>query len=143
MKGVFQPPGTTILGLRIGGGVNNMQPATPPMPLQAQALFIDEINIATGAIVKTIAIPSTGNILGQNLAATLSTGQFASASWNFRVFTGRPHLRRDRASSARRSRSFHALTAAPCDPNPITLQPTTTRPTPSGARLFSAWRPAR
>ena len=52
----------------------------------AQPLFIDEINVATGAIVQTLPIPTSGTTLGKNLACTLSTGMFASNNWNYRAY---------------------------------------------------------
>jgi hypothetical protein len=74
--GAFQPSGT-IIALRVGDGVS------PLIPNVATALFLDEINTATGAVLKTIAVPNTGSTLGKNLACTLSTGMAAAPFWNF------------------------------------------------------------
>ncbi len=74
--GAFQPSGT-IIALRVGDGVS------PLIPNVATALFLDEINTATGAVLKTIAVPHTGTTLGRNLACTLSTGMFAAPFWKF------------------------------------------------------------
>ena len=74
--GAFAATGT-VLGLRVGDG------ATALLPGMSQALFVDEISVATGAVVKTVAIPNTGTTLGKNLACTLATGMFAAPFWDF------------------------------------------------------------
>ena len=74
--GAFQPSGT-IIALRVGDGVS------PLIPNVATALFLEEINTATGVVLKTIAVPHTGSTLGRNLACTLSTGMAAVPFWDF------------------------------------------------------------
>ena len=74
--GKFAPAGT-VLALRVGDGASALIPGV------ATALFVDEINVATGAVVTTIALPNTGSTLGKNLACTLATGMFAAPFWDF------------------------------------------------------------
>ena len=80
MPGKFSPVGT-ILGLRVGGSATGGAGAPVMVSGVAQPLFIDEINVATGAVVQTLVMPPTGTTLGKNLACTLSTGMFASNNW--------------------------------------------------------------
>jgi len=80
VQGSFSLNGT-VLGLRVGGSATGGAGAPVMVSGVAQPLFIDEINVATGAIVQTRVIPPTGTTLGKNLACTLSTGMFASNNW--------------------------------------------------------------
>jgi hypothetical protein len=83
--GAFQAAGT-VMALRVGDGVS------PLVPGMATALFLDEINVATGAVVKTVTIPNTGSTLGKNLACTLSTGMFAAPFWAFTATPFNPNF---------------------------------------------------
>jgi len=80
VPGKFSTSGT-ILGLRVGGTSTGGAGASALAVGVAQPLFIDEINVATGAIVQTLAMPTSGTTLGKNLACTLTTGMFASNNW--------------------------------------------------------------
>ncbi len=82
MPGKFSPVGT-VLGLRVGGSAAGGADAPVMVSGVAQPLFVDEINVATGAIVQTLVMPRSGTTLGKNLACTLSTGMFASNNWNY------------------------------------------------------------
>ena len=78
----FRAPGMSILGLRVGAGGQGQ--SSQLRSGIATALFIDEISTATGAVLRTIPVPSVGSLPGFNLAATLSTGMYASSGWDYK-----------------------------------------------------------
>jgi hypothetical protein len=72
---------SNIIALRVGDGVSAFADR------QAYALYFDEINPATGAIVQSVPVPTTGMYNGpsvnpSNLACTLSVGHYFSATWD-------------------------------------------------------------
>ena len=71
------------MALRVGDGI------TPFVTGNANALYLDEIQISTGNVLQTLALPTgsiptpgTDNNVG-NLACTLSTGMYSNKFWDY------------------------------------------------------------
>ena len=73
---IFQSSNTVLL-LSVGDGT------FPLVSGIAAPLFISEISGIDGTEIQKIALPTTGTILGKNLACTLATGMFANNTWNW------------------------------------------------------------